>query len=59
MLYSLLAVLDIPAIIDMTPTVGVTIIHTGAMGLRMSIKATVIEVDGNTIKGHGDIKGRK
>ena len=59
MLYSLLAVLDISVVIDMTPTVGIIIIHTGAMALRMSIKATVIVVDGNTINGHADIKGRK
>lgn len=59
MLYSFLAVLDIPAIIDMTPTVGITIIHMGTMVLRMGIKATVIVVDGNTINGHADIRERK
>ena len=51
--------LDIPAVIDMTPTAGITIILMGTMGLRMGIKATVIVVDGNTINGHADIKGRK
>jgi hypothetical protein len=54
-----LAVLDIPAVIDMTLTVSITIIHMGTMVLRMGIKATVILVDGNTINGHADIKGRK
>jgi len=38
---------------------GITIILMGTMGLRMGIKATVIVVDGNTINGHADIKGRK
>ena len=59
MLYLLLAVLDISVVIDMTPTAGITIIHMGTMALRMGIKATGIEVDGNAIHGHGDIKGRK
>ena len=56
MLYSLLVAPDTAAIIGMTPTVSITIIHMGTMVLRMGIKATVIVVDGNTINGHADQK---
>ena len=56
MFYSLSVVLDTAAIIDMTLTLGITIIHMGIMVLRMGIKATVIVVDGNTINGHTNIK---
>ena len=59
MLYPLLVVLDTAAIIGITPTVSITIIHMGTMVLRMGIKATVIVVDGNTFNGHADIEGRK
>jgi len=59
LLYPLLVVLDTAAIIGITPTVSITIIHMGTMVLRMGIKATVIVVDGNTFNGHADIKGRK
>ena len=48
--------LDTAAIIGITPTVSITIIHMGTMVLRMGIKATVIVVDGNTINGHADQK---
>ena len=59
MLYFLLVVLDTAAIIGMTPTVSITIIHMGTIVILMGIKATVIVVDGNIINGHADIKGRK
>ncbi len=59
MLYSLLVVLDTVAIIDMTPTVGITIIHMGIMVLRLGIKATVIVMDGIIGNSPADIKRRK
>ena len=49
---------DTVAIIDMTHTVAITIIHMVIMVLRMGIKATAIVVDGNTIDGHGEMKWR-
>jgi len=56
LLYFLLVVLETAAIIGITPTVSITIIHMGTMVLRTGIKATVIVVDGNTINCHADQK---
>ncbi len=47
---------DTVAVIDMTPTAGITIILMGTMGLRMGIKATVIVVDGIIGNSYADIK---